>query len=480
MDNNKTTTKEVCYGREDLLHTAEKMAGEFGNPEAGEELCGVMADAAAAYLARIRRKKNDGPRTFGITLDLSKADTIHSDTDDGYVDFTVTAENGSLPFVLSCYDKTDEQSKDIDGLDGQFLMQEEFILSADGIQRTSTTIPASSGIDEMVHQIKDLKENLRKALYAEVAELLDRLHCSRLDFSALLDDDIIGDDANDNRICIDRWDRHDMWYKQNPYAIHRDKDGTLYAECDDYSEGTCRETIPLDDITISALADLHTILRDYIIAVPDAILRPSKDFSDSLSLIIEEADGTDAEESPEMKLMHRLHDAGVFSVNVVNRPDKPLVFTYDDDGTVHETQTITDIATEKEFVLICKGNLGVVVLTPGNLHDEEKQKVLDYLQEYMDSTDELRTLFKELEEFTGKDVPEDKLKAVIERICTSFSENIRPTERYNLEDNGLSFVSRDRSGLENGHNTCQSLFTVTCSKTDLPGILHVEQVITRL
>lgn len=46
---------EVCYGREDLLRVAEKMAEEFGNSDIDEELCGVMADAAAQYMKNIKR-----------------------------------------------------------------------------------------------------------------------------------------------------------------------------------------------------------------------------------------------------------------------------------------------------------------------------------------------------------------------------------------------------------------------------------------
>ena len=42
----------VCYGRDDLLDVAEKMANEYGNP--GEDLCGAMADAAVKFLSQIR------------------------------------------------------------------------------------------------------------------------------------------------------------------------------------------------------------------------------------------------------------------------------------------------------------------------------------------------------------------------------------------------------------------------------------------
>lgn len=55
MDN-LTKAKETCYGRDDLLEVAEVMANEYGNSRVGEELCGVMADAAVQWLSQIRRK----------------------------------------------------------------------------------------------------------------------------------------------------------------------------------------------------------------------------------------------------------------------------------------------------------------------------------------------------------------------------------------------------------------------------------------
>lgn len=53
---NEKKAKEVCYGRDDLLNVAEIMANEFGNSDVGEELCGVMADAAVNFLKVIRIK----------------------------------------------------------------------------------------------------------------------------------------------------------------------------------------------------------------------------------------------------------------------------------------------------------------------------------------------------------------------------------------------------------------------------------------
>ena len=50
----KQRAEEVCYGREDLLQVAEVMANEYGNPSVGEELCGVMAEAAEKFLSKIR------------------------------------------------------------------------------------------------------------------------------------------------------------------------------------------------------------------------------------------------------------------------------------------------------------------------------------------------------------------------------------------------------------------------------------------
>lgn len=50
----KRHTENVCYGREDLLQVAEQMAADFGNDSVGEELCGVLADAAYNYLIEIR------------------------------------------------------------------------------------------------------------------------------------------------------------------------------------------------------------------------------------------------------------------------------------------------------------------------------------------------------------------------------------------------------------------------------------------
>ena len=51
----KESFGDVCYGRDDLLEVAERIANEFGNPSVGEELCGVMADAAAQFLKDIRQ-----------------------------------------------------------------------------------------------------------------------------------------------------------------------------------------------------------------------------------------------------------------------------------------------------------------------------------------------------------------------------------------------------------------------------------------
>ena len=50
---------ETCYGRDDLLNVAEVIANEFGNSSVGEELCGVMADAAVKFLGDIYTEKKN-------------------------------------------------------------------------------------------------------------------------------------------------------------------------------------------------------------------------------------------------------------------------------------------------------------------------------------------------------------------------------------------------------------------------------------
>lgn len=53
-DEKKWHTENVCYGREDLLQVAKQMAADFGNDSVGEDLCGVLADAAYDYLIENR------------------------------------------------------------------------------------------------------------------------------------------------------------------------------------------------------------------------------------------------------------------------------------------------------------------------------------------------------------------------------------------------------------------------------------------
>ena len=52
-DQNKPDIDAICYGRDDLLEVAEKMANEMGDVNIGESLVEVMAKAAHTHLSAI-------------------------------------------------------------------------------------------------------------------------------------------------------------------------------------------------------------------------------------------------------------------------------------------------------------------------------------------------------------------------------------------------------------------------------------------
>ena len=50
--------EQICYGRNDLLEVAEKMADEMGDINIAESLIEVMAKAAYDHLSKIKEGAN--------------------------------------------------------------------------------------------------------------------------------------------------------------------------------------------------------------------------------------------------------------------------------------------------------------------------------------------------------------------------------------------------------------------------------------
>ena len=62
VESNVVNAEELCYGREDLMRVAERIANELGNIDIAEDLCNKMASSACEFIKYLQ-----GGGTFSVT-----------------------------------------------------------------------------------------------------------------------------------------------------------------------------------------------------------------------------------------------------------------------------------------------------------------------------------------------------------------------------------------------------------------------------
>ena len=192
------------------------------------------------------------PKKLYFTLDLHHLRIDDYKEDDGYLEVKTNNSDKEIPVSLSVSRNED----DWEGNKEEFLGQADLVIK-DG--KLVAKLPST--LEGLRSAYKKTESALKEFCIDFLRNILSSYKVSSFDFSAITEDEYV-EDSNQNKIEINRWTRHDIWYSVYPFSFGL-KDGRLsFLCCDD--EDDRDETVPQNDFTADDLACLVNVLKAYL------------------------------------------------------------------------------------------------------------------------------------------------------------------------------------------------------------------------
>lgn len=187
-----------------------------------------------------------------FTLDLHHLRIDDYKEDDGYLEVKTNNSDEEIPVSLSV-------SRNEDGED---YNKEEFLGQADLVIKDGRLVAKlPSTLEGLRSACKKTENALKEFCIDFLRNVLSSYKVSSFDFSAITEDEFVEDNYM-NKIQINRWTRHDIWYSVYPYGIFL-KDEKLEFLCHD-DEDSRDETVSQNEFTADDLAALLDVLKAYL------------------------------------------------------------------------------------------------------------------------------------------------------------------------------------------------------------------------